>query len=66
MMKTTLLLLAATVGALVIASCTAYVDPDGSMTAPRSATTTETTTVKDNPYVLGDRTTTERTTTTYR
>jgi len=55
MIKTTIQLLAATFGILAIASCTVNVDPvDGS-----AGTTTTTTT--DNPYVLGDRTTTRET-----
>ncbi len=57
MIKTTIQLLAATVGVLALASCTVNVDP-----ADGSASTTTTTTT-DNPYVLGDRTTTRKTTT---
>lgn len=57
MIKTTIQLLAATFGIIAISSCTVNVDPaDGS-------TSTSTTTTTDNPYVLGDRTTTKKTTT---
>lgn len=57
MIMTTIQLLAATFGILALASCTVNVDPvDG-------AASTTTTTTTDNPYVLGDRTTTEKTTT---
>jgi hypothetical protein len=58
-MKTTIQLLAASFGILAIASCTAYVDtPDGTATSTTTTTT-------ENPNIYGDRTTTERTTTTY-
>lgn len=57
MIKTTIQLLAATFGILAIASCTVNVDP-----AEGSASST-TTTTSDSPYVLGDRTTTRKTTT---
>jgi len=59
-MKTTVQLLAATIGILAIASCTTYVDPGGV-----GATQSTTTTTSDSPYLMGDRTTTERTTTRY-
>ncbi len=56
-MKTTLQLLAATCGILLIASCTVNVDPvDG-------AASSTTTTTSDSPYLYGDRTTTRKTTT---
>ena len=58
MIKTTIQLLAATVGILAFASCTVNVDP-----ADTGSASTTTTTTTDNPYVLGDRTTTRKTTT---
>lgn len=60
MIKSTIQLLAATFTILTIASCTVNVDP-----AEAGATTTTTTTT-DNPYVLGDRTTTTQKTTKYK
>lgn len=60
-MNTTLQLLAATFGILAIASCTAYVDPNG-VGANRTTTTTTST---DSPYIGGDTTVRETTTTRY-
>lgn len=65
MIKKIATLSALSLAALALSSCTAVIDPDGTMSSPQSTTTT-TTTTQDNPYVYGDATTTKKTTTTYR
>ncbi|MEP2776574.1 MAG: hypothetical protein ABJQ29_10500 [Luteolibacter sp.] len=59
-MKTTLQLLAATLGVLAIASCTAHIDTP----AGGASSSTTTTTSTDGPF-YGETQTTKKTTVTY-